>query len=82
VDRHATAAPVSGFTQKYPTTKMLALSFPLLIGLALVADGLGFHIPRGYINFAMALAGAVEVFNILALRNRRRRPKAMRRNSE
>jgi len=69
------AVPVSAFIQKYPTTKMLALSFLLLIGVALVADGLGFHIPRGYIYFAMAFAGAVEVFNVLALRNRRKRPK-------
>jgi predicted tellurium resistance membrane protein TerC len=73
------ASPVSKFIQKYPTTKMLALSFLLLIGVALVADGLGFHIPRGYIYFAMAFAGAVEVFNVLALRNRRRRPKALTR---
>ena len=73
------AAPVSAFIQKYPTTKMLALSFLLLIGVALVADGVGFHIPRGYIYFAMAFAAAVEVFNVLALRNRRRRPKALSR---
>jgi predicted tellurium resistance membrane protein TerC len=71
------AIPVSNFIQRYPTTKMLALSFLLLIGIALVADGFGFHIPRGYIYFAMAFAGAVEVFNVLALRNRRRRPKAL-----
>jgi predicted tellurium resistance membrane protein TerC len=74
--------PVSKFIQKYPTTKMLALSFLLLIGVALVADGLGFHIPRGYIYFAMAFAGAVEVFNVLALRNRRRRPKVLGRKLE
>jgi predicted tellurium resistance membrane protein TerC len=73
------AVPVSAFIQKYPTTKMLALSFLLLIGVALVADGLGFHIPRGYIYFAMAFAGAVEVFNVLALRNRRKRPKTLNR---
>lgn len=73
------AAPVSAFIQKYLTTKMLALSFLLLIGVALVADGVGFHIPRGYIYFAMAFAAAVEVFNVLALRNRRRRPKALSR---
>jgi predicted tellurium resistance membrane protein TerC len=71
------AVPVSAFIQKYPTTKMLALSFLLLIGVALIADGLGFHIPRGYIYFAMAFAGAVEVFNVLALRNRRKRPKTL-----
>jgi predicted tellurium resistance membrane protein TerC len=76
------ARPVSKFIQKYPTTKMLALSFLLLIGVALVADGSGFHIPRGYIYFAMAFAGAVEVFNVLALRNRRRRPRATGRKLE
>jgi predicted tellurium resistance membrane protein TerC len=73
------AVPVSTFIQKYPTTKMLALSFLLLIGVALVADGLGFHIPRGYIYFAMAFAGAVELFNVLAMRNRRKRPKVLTR---
>jgi predicted tellurium resistance membrane protein TerC len=49
------------------------LSFLVLIGMALVADGFEFHIPRGYIYFAMAFAGAVEVFNVMASRNRRRR---------
>lgn len=67
------AGPVGDFIAKHPTTKMLALSFLLLIGLALVADGLQFHIPRGYIYFAMAFAGAVEIFNVLARRNRRKR---------
>jgi predicted tellurium resistance membrane protein TerC len=51
---------------------MLALSFLMLIGVALVADGFDFHIPRGYIYFAMAFAGAVETFNVLAQRRRRR----------
>jgi predicted tellurium resistance membrane protein TerC len=45
----------------------------LLIGVALVADGFDFHIPRGYIYFAMAFAGMVEFFNVLARRRRRRR---------
>ncbi len=45
---------------------MLALAFLVLIGVALVADGFDVHIPRGYIYFAMAFAGAVEVFNVLA----------------
>lgn len=67
------AGPVGAFIAKHPTTKMLALSFLLLIGLALVADGFQFHIPRGYIYFAMAFAGAVEFFNVLARRNRRRK---------
>jgi predicted tellurium resistance membrane protein TerC len=68
------SGPVSEFIQRHPTTKMLALAFLLLIGVALVADGFAFHIPRGYIYFAMAFAAAVEAFNIMALRNRRRRP--------
>lgn len=66
------AGPVGDFIKRNPTTKMLALSFLLLIGMALIADGLHFHIPRGYIYFAMTFAGLVEVFNVLALRNRRR----------
>lgn len=70
---YAASAPVSDFVSRHPTTKMLALAFLVLIGIALVADGFEFHIPRGYIYFAMAFAGAVEAFNILALRKRRRR---------
>jgi len=75
---YVASVPVSEFIARHPTTKMLALAFLLLIGLALVADGFEFHIPRGYIYSAMAFAGAVEAFNILALRNRRRRPKTRR----
>jgi predicted tellurium resistance membrane protein TerC len=67
------AGPVGTFIAEHPTTKMLALAFLVLIGVALVADGFGFHIPRGYIYFAMAFAGAVEAFNVMARRNRRRR---------
>ena len=63
---------VAAFVARHPTTKMLALSFLVLIGVALVADGFKFHIPRGYIYFAIAFAFAVEVFNILARRNRNR----------
>ena len=65
------SAPVSNFIAKHPTTKMLALAFLMLIGVALVADGFDVHIPRGYIYFAMAFAGAVELFNVLAARRRR-----------
>jgi predicted tellurium resistance membrane protein TerC len=64
--------PVAAFIERHPTTKMLALSFLLLIGAALVADGMHFHIPRGYIYFAMAFAAAVEVVNVVAMRRRRR----------
>ena len=66
------AGSVGRFIERHPTTKMLALSFLLLIGLALVADGLGFHIPRGYIYFAIAFSLLVEVLNILARGARRR----------
>lgn len=71
--------PVAAFIERHPTTKMLALSFLFLIGAALIADGLDFHIPRGYIYFAMAFAGFVEVFNVLAQR-RRRKARAARRS--
>jgi len=64
--------PVAAFIERHPTTKMLALSFLLLIGAALVADGMHFHIPRGYIYFAMAFAAAVEVVNVMASRRRQR----------
>jgi predicted tellurium resistance membrane protein TerC len=67
------SGPVSEFIGHHPTVKMLALAFLVLIGVALVADGFAFHIPRGYIYFAMAFAAAVEMFNVLARRNRRRR---------
>jgi len=64
------SGPVAVFIERHPTTKMLALSFLLLIGAALVADAFHFHIPRGYIYFAMAFSAAVEVINVLALRRR------------
>jgi predicted tellurium resistance membrane protein TerC len=68
---YAASGPVARFIAAHPTTKTLALAFLMLIGVALVADGFDFHIERGYIYFAMAFAGAVETFNILAARNRR-----------
>jgi predicted tellurium resistance membrane protein TerC len=69
---YAASAPVSGFIAAHPTTKVLALAFLMLIGVALVADGFDFHVPRGYIYFAMAFAAAVEAVNI-AVRRRRSR---------
>jgi predicted tellurium resistance membrane protein TerC len=65
------SGPVAAFIERYPTTKMLALSFLLLIGAALVADAFHFHIPRGYIYFAMAFSAGVEIVNVLAQRRRR-----------
>ena len=53
---YAASGPIAGFVDRHPTTKMLALAFLLLIGVALIADGLGFHIPRGYIYAAMAFS--------------------------
>ncbi|UTD29125.1 TerC family protein [Bradyrhizobium sp. WD16] len=73
---YVSSGPVAGFVERHPTTKMLALAFLVLIGVALVADGLGFHIPRGYVYFAIAFAMAVESFNILARRGRVRRETA------
>ena len=58
------ATAVSGFIQRHPTVKMLALSFLLLVGVALVADGLDLHIPRGYVYFAMAFSVFVEMMNL------------------
>ena len=70
---YAASAPVARFVSEHPTTKMLALAFLVLIGVALVADGFKFHIPRGYIYFAIAFSAAVELFNVLARHNRKRR---------
>ncbi len=70
---YAASGPIARFIAAHPTTKMLALAFLVMIGLALVADGFAFHIPRGYIYSSMAFAGAVEVFNVLARRNRGRK---------
>ncbi len=72
---YVSSGPVARFVAEHPTTKMLALAFLLLIGVALVADGFKFHIPRGYIYFAIAFSAAVELFNTLARRNRRRTDK-------
>ena len=58
------AAAVSGFVNRHPTVKVLALSFLLLIGVSLVADGLGLHIPKGYIYFAMGFSVFVELVNL------------------
>jgi predicted tellurium resistance membrane protein TerC len=63
------ARPVGDFIEQHPTVKMLALAFILLIGLALVADGVHMHIPRGFIYFAIAFSLTVEFLNML-VRNR------------
>ncbi|MEP4378595.1 MAG: TerC family protein [Alphaproteobacteria bacterium] len=64
------AEPLSAFVQRHPTVKMLALSFLLLIGVALIADGFEFHIPRGYLYFGVAFATAIEILNLIARKRR------------
>jgi predicted tellurium resistance membrane protein TerC len=58
------AEPISAFVHKHPTVKMLALSFLLLIGLSLMAEGFDHHIPKGYIYFAMGFSVFVEMINL------------------
>jgi len=58
------AGPISSFVDRHPTVKILALSFLLLIGVSLVGDGLGMHIPKGYIYFAMCFSVFVELVNM------------------
>jgi predicted tellurium resistance membrane protein TerC len=72
------AGPIGKFVDTHPTIKMLALSFLTLVGVALIAEGSGFHIPKGYIYFAMAFSVAVEMLN---LRMRaKRKPVELRKN--
>jgi predicted tellurium resistance membrane protein TerC len=73
---YISAGPVAAFVAEHPTTKMLALAFLVLIGVALVADGFQYHIPRSFIYVAICFSAAVEGFNILAQRNRRKRTKS------
>jgi predicted tellurium resistance membrane protein TerC len=58
------AGAVGGFVERHPSVKILALSFLLLIGVMLVADGMGQHVPKGYIYFAMAFSLFVELLNM------------------
>ena len=69
----AFAGPIGAFVQRHPTIKMLALSFLLLIGVTLIAEGFHQHIPKGYIYFAMAFSVLVEVLN-MRLRKRAKTP--------
>jgi predicted tellurium resistance membrane protein TerC len=66
----AFAAPVSGFVQRHPTVKMLALSFLLLIGLTLIVEGFDVHVPKGYIYFAMGFSVFVELINLRVRRKK------------
>lgn len=75
------AAPIADFVDRHPTIKMLALSFLILIGTALVGEGAGFHIPKGYIYFAMAFSVGVEMLNI-RVRKRAAEPVHLRKEME
>ena len=70
------ATPLANFIHNNPTLVMLALGFLLMIGMALIADGFGAHVPKGYIYAAMPFSTFVEILNILSRRARRRREKA------
>ncbi len=65
------AAPVPAFVNRSPTVKMLALSFLLMIGMVLIADGFGAHVPKGYIYAAIGFSALVELLNQLAGRRKR-----------
>ena len=68
------ATPLANFIERNPTIVMLALAFLLMIGTTLIAEGMGLHVPKGYIYAAMAFSGLVEILNMVA-RNRRKRSK-------
>lgn len=67
------ATPLANFIERNPTVVMLALSFLLLIGTTLIAEGFGAHVPKGYVYAAMAFSAGVEILNILARRRAQRR---------
>jgi len=67
------ADPLSNFIAKNPTVVMLALGFLLMIGLVLIADGFGVHVPKGYVYTAMAFSAGVEILNIWSRKARERR---------
>ena len=76
----AVSGPLSAFVQRHPTVKMLALSFLLMIGMVLVADGFDVHVPKGYVYAAMGFSVAVECLNLL-VSSRRQTTEAQTRNA-
>ena len=70
------AEPLSRFIASNPSIVMLALSFLLMIGMTLIADGMGYHVPKGYIYAAMGFSAIVEILNTVARRRRGKKPKA------
>lgn len=73
----ASSGYIANFIGKYPTIKMLAMSFVMMIGVLLVAEGLGIHVPKGYIYFGMAFSLGVELLNIFARRRSSRKSKSI-----
>jgi len=67
------SGPATSFVERHPTVKMLVFSFLLLIGMTLMADGFGMHVPKGYIYAAIGFSTGVELLNQLATRRRRLR---------
>ncbi len=76
------AGALGRFIEDHPTTKMLALAFLLLVGVALIADAMHFHIPREYLYFAIAFSALVESLNVTVLRRHVRKPQARRDDHE
>jgi predicted tellurium resistance membrane protein TerC len=76
------AGPIADFVDRHPTIKMLALSFLILVGVALVGEGFDFHIPKGYIYFAMAFSIGVETLNIQARKKRAASPVKLHKKME
>jgi len=74
------AQAIGEFVENNPTIKMLALSFLILVGTALLGEGMGLHIPKGYIYFAMAFAVVVELLN-LKMRKKAEEPVKLHKNS-
>jgi predicted tellurium resistance membrane protein TerC len=70
------AGPIGRFVSDHPTIKMLALAFLVVVGVVLIAEGFGYHVPKGYIYFAMAFAFGVEMLNI-TMRRRSKKPAAL-----
>ena len=76
------AKAIGDFVDRHPTIKMLALSFLTMVGMALMAEGLGFHVPKGYIYFAMAFSVAVEMLNLKMRSRTQRAPVRLRKKVE
>ena len=75
------AEPISRFIEEHVSVKMLALRFLILVGVVLVADGMGFHVPKGYLYFAIAFSMGVEILNLTATKRRRLRAAQQRAES-